>query len=177
VPVNLYYSSSEFCPIPGGFNRIGTESDNEQENSRCVCLSGTRQFLEFARRQSKAAARKLTRARILLKASAVPLARVGRRASQRRPDIDALQYIGSVDRSSKGASMRLVAGPVPRRPRLISMETRGPTFIALACGSTPAGRVCRWTLRLLGIRLVELALSKTVSHETIRRTTQKKTVS
>lgn len=42
-------------------------------------------------------------------------------------------------------------------------------LIALACGAPPAGRE-RWTLRLLADELVRLEVVETVSHETIRRT-------
>ena len=45
-------------------------------------------------------------------------------------------------------------------------------LIALACGSPPAGR-CRWTLRLLADKFVELGHVEKVSHETIRRTLKK----
>ena len=45
----------------------------------------------------------------------------------------------------------------------------------LACSTPPAGR-CRWTLRLLAERVVELAVVDSLSHETVRRTL-KKTVS
>lgn len=44
-------------------------------------------------------------------------------------------------------------------------------LIALACGAPPAGRE-RWTLRLLADELVRLEVVETVSHETIRRTFQ-----
>lgn len=42
-------------------------------------------------------------------------------------------------------------------------------LIALACGDPPAGRA-RWTLRLLADELVRLEVVDTVSHETVRRT-------
>jgi len=42
-------------------------------------------------------------------------------------------------------------------------------LIALACGDAPAGRE-RWTLRLLADELVRLEVVETVSYETVRRT-------
>ncbi len=42
-------------------------------------------------------------------------------------------------------------------------------LVALACGEPPAGRE-RWTLRLLADELVRLEVVDTVSHETVRRT-------
>jgi transposase len=41
-------------------------------------------------------------------------------------------------------------------------------LIALACGAPPAGRT-RWTLRLLAERLVALEVVEAVSHETVRQ--------
>ena len=44
--------------------------------------------------------------------------------------------------------------------------------IALMCGDPPAGQ-SRWTLNLLGERLVELGVVDSVSHETIRKVLKK----
>jgi hypothetical protein len=44
-------------------------------------------------------------------------------------------------------------------------------LVALACTQPPAGRE-RWTLRLLANELVRLEVVPTVSHETVRRTLQ-----
>ena len=65
----------------------------------------------------------------------------------------------------------LVRRPVPRRPRMLDGDQEAH-LIALACGSPPAGR-CRWTLRLLADKFVELGHVDRVSHETIRRTLKK----
>jgi transposase len=45
-------------------------------------------------------------------------------------------------------------------------------LIALCCRQAPEGRE-RWTLRLLADKMVELDVSASVSHETIRRTLKK----
>jgi hypothetical protein len=45
-------------------------------------------------------------------------------------------------------------------------------LIALTCGAPPAGR-SRWTLRLLGDRMVGLGHVESLSHETVRRTLKK----
>ena len=45
-------------------------------------------------------------------------------------------------------------------------------LIALTCGAPPAGR-SRWTLRLLGDRMVGLGYVESLSHETVRRTLKK----
>ena len=123
--------------------------------------------------KGKAAARKLTRARILLKADCSPL---GPAWSDEQIG-DALDLgtitVHRVRRSYVEAGLEgvLVRRPVPRRPPMLDGDQEAH-LIALACGSPPAGR-SRWTLRLLADRMVELGHVKTVSHETIRRTLKK----
>lgn len=63
---------------------------------------------------------------------------------------------------------RRLTAPVPPK-----VDGRVEAHIAmLACSTPPAGR-CRWTLRLLAARVVELALVDSLSHETVRRTLEK----
>ena len=45
-------------------------------------------------------------------------------------------------------------------------------LVALACGPAPEGR-CRWTLRLLASRLVELEIVDSIGKETVRQTLKK----
>ena len=45
-------------------------------------------------------------------------------------------------------------------------------LVTLACSAPPAGHA-RWTLRLLGARLVQLDVVDTIAHETVRRTLKK----
>jgi transposase len=61
--------------------------------------------------------------------------------------------------------------PTRVRSRIIDGENEAH-LIALACGEAPEGR-SRWTLRLLGQRMVELGYVESVSHETIRQTLKK----
>jgi len=49
-------------------------------------------------------------------------------------------------------------------------------LLALACGTPPEG-YARWTLRLLADELVRLEMVETVSHETVRRTLKQTTSS
>lgn len=49
-------------------------------------------------------------------------------------------------------------------------------LIATACGAPPEGR-SRWTLRLLGDQMVILGHVESLSHETVRRTLKKTTLS
>jgi transposase len=139
-----------------------------------VRLSGEeRDQLEALVAKGKAAARKLTRARILLKAD----------GSDSGPawsdeEISRALDVGTItvhrvrrDFVEGGLEGALVRRPVPRRPRMLDGEQEA-RLIALACGDPPAGR-CRWTLRLLADKMVELGQIDRVSHETIRRTLKK----
>jgi transposase len=132
-----------------------------------------RQELESLVTKGKAAARKLTRARILLKADCSDL---GEGWTDRKIS-DALDVgpitVHRVRQSfvEGGLEGALVRRPLPRRLRMLDGDQEAH-LIALACGSPPAGRR-RWTLRLLASRLVELGHVDHVSHETIRRTLKK----
>lgn len=60
------------------------------------------------------------------------------------------------------------ASPGPRK-----MDGRAQArLVALACEETPAG-VSRWSLRLLGQKMVDLGVVASISHETVRRTLKK----
>jgi transposase len=135
--------------------------DEEREQLQAVVVKG------------KAAARQLTRARILLKAD----------CSDPGPawsdeEISLALDVGTitVHRVRRafvegGLEGALIRRPVPRRPRMLDGQQEAH-LIALACASPPAGRR-RWTLRLLAEKMVELGHIETVSHETIRRTLKK----
>jgi hypothetical protein len=132
-----------------------------------------RSQLEALVAKGKAAARKLTRARILLKADCSGLGPAwSDQQISEALDLGAIA-VHRVRRSfvEGGLDGALVRRPLPRRPRMLDGEQEAH-LIALACGSPPAGR-CRWTLRLLADRLVELGHVDKVSHETIRRTLKK----
>ncbi len=132
-----------------------------------------RHQLEALIARGKSAARKLTRARILLKADCSDLG-----PAWSDEQIGVALEVGpiTVHRVRRafvegGLEGTLVRRPVPRRPRMLDGEQEAH-LIALACGSPPAGRR-RWTLRLLADRMVELGHVGSVSHETIRRMLQK----
>ena len=132
-----------------------------------------RDQLESLVAKGKAAVRKLTRARILLKADCSGLGPAWSDEQIRDAlDLGAIT-VHRVRRSfvEGGLDGVLIRRPVPRRRRMLDGEQEAH-LIALACGSPPAGR-CRWTLRLLKDRLVELGHVNKVSHETIRRTLKK----
>ena len=60
----------------------------------------------------------------------------------------------------------------PRREYARKLDgEREARLVAVACGTPPEGRT-RWSLRLLADELVRLEVVDTVSHETVRRTLQ-----
>ncbi len=61
--------------------------------------------------------------------------------------------------------------PTRARKRKIDGENEAH-LVALMCGDAPEGR-SRWTLRLLGQRMVELGYVESVAHETIRQALKK----
>lgn len=60
---------------------------------------------------------------------------------------------------------------VPRRPRKVDGDVEAH-LVALTCSDPPKGR-CRWTLRLLAQKLVELEQVESISHETVRTVLKK----
>lgn len=120
-------------------------------------------------------ARQLTRARILLKASA------GWRDEQICEALDVGQ--ATVGRIRKRYAEDGLEGALHRRAtrRQYARKIDGQTeahLIALVCGEAPAG-YARWSLRLLSERLVRLdqVEIESVSHETVRQVLKKTTSS
>lgn len=58
-----------------------------------------------------------------------------------------------------------------RKKKIIQGEEEA-YLIALTCGEPPAGH-CKWTLRLLADKMVELEYVEKISHETVRNTLKK----
>ena len=129
-----------------------------------------RDQLERLIRGGKSPARKVARARILLKADTGPgVMRI----------VEALDTsAGTVCRTKR----RYLEGGLKRaleedpRPHPTKLDERGEAhLIALACSEAPPGHD-HWTLRLLANKVVELGLAPSMSHEGIRKRL-KKTVS
>ena len=126
-----------------------------------------RTTLEHLLRSGKAGARKLTRARILLKADdgwsdaeiAVALdvgtATVGR-TRQRFVE----ENLGALNEHSRPGAQRKLTG------------LQEAHVIAVACTPAPEGRA-RWTLRLLADKVVELGFADSIAHETVRQVLKK----
>lgn len=137
-----------------------------------------RQLLHDLTAIGKAAARKLTHARILLKADASG-------AGPDWPDwriADALEvHIATIERVrqrfvEQGFEAALERKRREKPPRPIKLDGRAEArLIALACSPPPEGRAV-WTMQLLADKLVELEVVESISDETVR-TTLKKTKS
>lgn len=121
-------------------------------------------------RRGKPSARKVTRARILLKANE------GLSDSQVAQALDV--GTATVWRVRKrfveeGLERALNERPRPgQRPKLDG--TQEAHLIAVACTKAPEGHA-RWTLRLLADQAVELGLAESLSYETVRQVLKKRT--
>jgi transposase len=132
-----------------------------------------RRALEQVVNSGTAAARKITRARILLKAD------VNGEACTDRQIVEALKVgDATVERVRKrfvqgGLAAGIEHQPSPPRPAKRRLDGDGEAhLIALACSQPPVGRP-RWTLHLLADRMVQLKWADQVSYETVRRTLKK----
>ena len=133
-----------------------------------------RRMLQEMLSRGKAAARKLTHARILLKADAPPSGP----GWNDEAIADALEVgRATVERVRKEfVEEGLGAALERRRPRRVylrKLDGDGEAhLVALACQEPPEGR-SRWTLRLLADRMVQLAYVDQISYQTVRRTLKK----
>lgn len=67
----------------------------------------------------------------------------------------------------EGLSKTLDRAPQQNRRKRIVQGEEEAYLVALACGEPPTGH-CRWTLRLLADKMVELEYVDAISHETVR---------
>ena len=134
-----------------------------------------RSQLEQLVSRGKAAARKLTHARILLLAD---ISKSGPAWKDERI-VEALQVgVRQVEEVRRRLVMEGMEAALnrreqrrPSRMRKLDGEKEAH-LIAIACGSAPDGRE-RWTLRLLADKMVEMKIVDSVSHETVRQTLKK----
>lgn len=134
-----------------------------------------RETLKKLVRGGKAAARKITRARVLLKADAG----TGGPGWTDQQIAEALEVgvrtVENVRRRcvEEGLEAAVVDKPRPDRPWQRKLDGAGEAkLIALSCSDPPSGRA-RWTLELLGDALVTLEVTDSISYETVRRTLKK----
>src|SRR4051794_15031230 len=115
-------------------------------------------------------ARKVIRARILLKADG------GETDAAVAEAVDVA--VATVERVRKrfaeqGLGAALDRKPQPPRPQKRVLDGAGEAhLVALACSAPPDGHP-EWTLRLLAGRVVELKYAEAVSYETVRRVLKK----
>jgi len=133
-----------------------------------------RSMLEDMTRSGKAAARKITHARVLLKAD----------VAAGGPGWPDEQIAGALDVSAstvrrirllfveEGLDVALNPRPA-QRAYPTKLDGAGEAhLIALTCGAAPEGHA-RWSTRLLADRFVALGHVAALSHETVRRTLKK----
>lgn len=133
-----------------------------------------RQELEQLLASGQAQARKLTHARILLKADS-GTGRVGWTDEAIRQAVEvSLATIARVRQNFVEAGLEFALNrcqPKREYQRKIDGETEA-RLTAIACSEPPAGRA-RWTLRLLANELVRLEYLDCVSYETVREVLKK----
>ena len=133
-----------------------------------------RRMLQEMLSRGKAAARKLTHARILLKAEAPPIgpgwddARIVKGLEVGRATVERVRK-EFVEEGLEAALERRK----PRRQYRRKLDGDGEAhLIALACQKPPEGR-SRWTLKWLADRMVQLEYVDQISYQTVRRTLKK----
>ena len=145
---------------------------------RVALESGERADLERLVSADKAAARKLTHARILLLADEA--------LGPGRTDDVIVAALGVGPRTIARVRQRFVtqglAAAIDRHtqpPRPDKVKIKGDVeqkLIRLACSDPPEGR-CHWTLQLLADEMVVLGLADALSTETVRQALKKTTSS
>ena len=137
--------------------------------------SSQRDYLIDLIGSGKESARKLTRARILLKADA---GEFGPAYSDKAIKEAVEVSIPTIERTRKTFALEgFTAALTPKkrsnvsRPQKFDGEKEAH-LIALACSDAPEG-YSRWTLRLLAEKMVELNHFSSISHESIRQVLKK----
>lgn len=155
--------------------RFTTEGVMEKRY-RVTLTEEERQTLRAMVTSGKAAARKLVRARVLLLADQAE-------GGPFQSDPEIIEALGcgraTVERVRKQFVEEGLEATLQPKPAARVYERRldgkaEAHLVALACGAPPEGR-SRWTLRLLGDRLVALGYVESVAHETVRQTLKKRT--
>lgn len=139
---------------------------------RIVALTkGERKALEAFVSHGTKKARAITRARILL------LLDEGRRESELTDLLGVSRgtvYNLRQKYQQKGqASILDLLHDAPRSGRPITLDSRVEAKVTMiACSTPPAGRA-RWTLQLIADKAVELAVTESMSYESVRRVLKK----
>ena len=143
---------------------------------RVTLTAAERVELERLVSTGKAAAGKLTHARILLLANAT--------GGEQRPDEQIVEALGTSPRTLARVRRRFVTegiraaidrGPQPPRPDTIKIKgDLEQRLVQVACSDPPQGR-CHRTLQLLAAELVILGLVDSISTETVRQALKRTT--
>jgi transposase len=158
-------------------DRFATEGVMEKRY-RVTLTEAERQELRAMVTTGKSAARKLLRARILLLADQTE-------GGPAKSDPEITDALGCGRATVERVRKQFVEGGLEEtlqpKPSMRVYERRldgkaEAHLVAIACGAPPEGR-SRWTLRLLGDRLVALGHVESVAHETVRRTLKKTNLS
>jgi hypothetical protein len=134
-----------------------------------------RQHLQKLIAAGKASAKKLTHARILLKADAAtggPAWSDRRMATAVEVSTDTVARVRErfVEQGLEAALIRKQQDQ-PSRDRVLDGRAEAK-LIVLACSAAPDGRAC-WTMQMPADKLVELEIVASVSDETVRRVLKK----
>ena len=139
-----------------------------------ILTEAQREHLKSLIAAGTAPARKLTHARILLKADQSPEGpgwvdeQVADAVEVSQPTVARVrkQYF------EEGLQAALNRRPPKREYHLKLDGEQEARLLALACSEPPEGRA-RWSLRLLADKLVELEVVEEISYQTVRRTLKK----
>jgi hypothetical protein len=145
---------------------------------KVTLTAAERADLEQLVSRGKAAARKLTHARILLLTD--------ESLGEECPDEQIVAALGTSLRTvarvrqqlvTQGMDVAILRRRQPLRPDKIKIKGAvEQRLVKLACSDPPVGR-CHWTLQLLADELVVLGLVQKVSTETVRQALKKTTLS
>ena len=134
-----------------------------------------RESLRRLVRVGKAAARKITRARMLLKADA-GAGGPGWTDQRIAETLEVgVRTVETLRRCCVEEGLEVAVADRPRSDRPWQRKLDGvgeARLVALCCSEPPAGRA-RWTLELLGDALVALNVTDSISYEAVRRTPKK----
>lgn len=160
-----------------GLEKLFRESTMKSRNKKYIITltDEERQYLQKKIRSGREGVRKITRARILLKAdqSEAGPAWTDNQISQ------ALDVgVATVERIRKRfveEGLEVALNRRKNKPSTFRRKLDGhqeAQLVTLACSNPPDGHD-RWSLRLLADKLVELEIVKTISYQTVRRALKK----
>jgi transposase len=122
--------------------------------------------------KGKAGARKINRARVLL------LADAGKRDHEIRDGVGVkASFVERTRQRFAEGGMERALNDLPRPGRKPKLDGKQEALlVALTCSESPEGHET-WTMRLLADKLVELGVVEDISHETVRQTLKKTSLS